>query len=332
MDRQALLKNVAERAWQASHPSVEPSAVSSLQNPLPAVSHAWLKAAAAQFGVDEQTQRQFAQTGLLQLDALHVVMICQSEAPVPLWLAVGYLRTPAEIYPESWQQVLLRANGVAMAMNGISLSLDESGATLLSRRLAVDTVDDAVALAEILNDLDALAASLIDLLFSLGQQDAAQEENVIPALPGWITGWQRQTATAVDALAEQALASEWHHPLVRQAIESLRLPATQYDLNGCFCSLRFPERDIALTADGDQRHLFLSTPLALSKESARQILLANGDLKTLTNCSLGLYDEQVSLLSRWDTLALDGNDLAEWLATLMTLTMAFSDDNQRGNL
>lgn len=329
MDRQALLKTVADRAWQATHSSKEPVITPRLQNPLPVSSRAWLQAAAEQFGVDEQIQQQFAETGLLQLDALHVVMICQSEEPVPLWLAVGYLRTPA-VNLATWQQVLLRANGVAMAMNGISLSLNEQGVTLLTRRLAFDTLDDAVALAEILNDFDALAASLIDLLFSLGQPDSAQKENDTPALPAWIAGWQQQTALKIEALAEQALAAQWHYPLMQQAIAALQLPASRYNLDGCFCSLRFPEREIAVTADGDGRHLFLSTPLALEADSASQLLAANGDLQLLTNCSLGLCDEQVSLLSRWDTLGMDGIDLAEWLANLMTLTMAFSGDRQRG--
>lgn len=332
MDRQALLKTVTDRAWHATHPPTVNAAAPTLQNPLPVGSHAWLQAAAAQFGVDEKAQQQFATTGLLRLDALHVVMICQSEDPVPLWLVVGYLRTPQAIHSETWQQLLLRANGVAMAMNGISLSLDEQGTTLLTRRLAFDAVDDALALAAILNDIDALAASLIDLLLSLGQPEATQQADKTPALPGWVMGWQQQTALKIDALAEQALAARWHYPLVQQAVAALELPATQYQLNGCLCSLRFPEREIAITADGDGRHLFLSTPLELKKDDARRLLVANGDLQPLTHCSLGLYQEEVSLLCRWDSLGLGGLDLAEWLANLMTLTMAFSSDTQRGDL
>ncbi|WP_380184579.1 type III secretion system chaperone [Kalamiella sp. sgz302252] len=332
MDRQTLLKTVAERAWQASHPSAESPVTPTLQNPLPVASHAWLRAAAAQFDADEPAQQQFAETGLLQLDALHVVVICQSEEPVPLWLAVGYLRTPQAIHPETWQQLLLRANGIAMAMNGISLSLDEQGTTLLTRRLAFDAIDNAVALAEIMNDLDALAASLIDLLFSPGQPDATQEASEEPSPPDWVAGWQQQTALKIDALAEKALAAQWHYPLMQQTITALQLPAAQYSLNGCLCSLRFPERDIAVTADGNGRHLFLATPLDLNPDSARQFLLANGDLQLLTHCSLGLYDEQVSLLSRWDSFGLDGIDFAEWLANFMTLTQAFNNDNQRGTL
>ena len=331
MDRQALLKTVTERAWHAARSPVENTVTPELRNPLPAASRDWLRATAELFDADEQTQQQFAETGLLRLDALHVVVLCQSEKPVPLWLAVGYLRTPA-VHPETWQQIVLRANGVAMAMNGISLSLNEQGVTLLTRRLAFDTPGDAMALAEILNDIDSLAASLIDLLFSLRQPEEAPEEHEAPAPSARMTAWQQETALKIDALAQQALAAQWHYPLIHQAVKALQLSPAQYDLDGCFCSLRFPEREIAITADGDGRHLFLSTPLTVPSAAGHQLLLANDNLQVLTNCSSGLIDERISLLSRWDSFGLDGTDLAEWLANFMTLTVAFDGDKQRGKL
>ncbi len=328
MDQHALRKAISDRVWQTSHQQEESS--DGLENPLPSSAQEWLRAAAEQFGVDGAEQRQFASTGLLRLEALHVMLICQSEEPVPLWLAVGWLATPEALHPDVWQEALLRANDVAMAQSGIGLSLEENGNALLTKRLPPDSYGDADELASVMNDFNSLSSSLIDLLLSLGQQQAEEPENT-PPLPGWIAGWQQQMAERVDTLARQAIATEWHYPLMREAFSHLELSDSNYLLEGCFCTLRFPERLISVLADGDRRHLLLSTPLDLDPSPGphqRQYLLANRELKVLTQCSLALCGEHICLVSRWDSQGLDGEEFASWLADFMTLSVAFDRREQ----
>ncbi|WP_158781894.1 type III secretion system chaperone [Pantoea sp. BAV 3049] len=319
MDRH-LLKTISDRVWQASHPQVE-TRDSLTENALPESSRAWLQAAASQFAVDQPRQEEFARTGVIKLTALHLVTICQSEVPVPLWLVAGWLQKPQALHPESWQEALLRVNDVAMAMSGIAISVDEHGNTLLLKRLAFDAVGDADALAEVMNDVDSLAASLVDLLLSLGQISPEPEEPV-PPLPEWIAGWQQQTARQSDALAQQALQTEWHHPLLQQTIGLLGLPTTRYIEDGCFGLLHFPERSIEIIACADQRHLSLSTPLNLTL-SAKELLSVNSELQVLTNCAFALSGEKICLVCRWDTTGLDAEAFAGWLADFMTLCVAF---------
>lgn len=333
MDQQALQKAVSDRVWQATRQQDRPGKFQGLQNPMPESAHAWLRSAATQFGADEHQQEEFATTGLLALDALHVIMICQSEEPVPLWLAFGCLAAPDALHPEVWREALLRINDVAMAMNGISLSTEENGTTMLTRRLSPDGVGSPDELAAVMNDFNSLSSSLVDLTLALGQQhfqetSAGQEA---PPIPEWVADWQQKTASRTDALARQAIKTEWHYPLIREALSHLRLSGDQALLEGCFCQLRFPERLMAITADGDRRHLLISTPLNLdTTPGAGQLhyLQANGELYVLTNCSLSLCGETINLVSRWDTQGLNGEDFASWLADFMTLSVAFDRRHQ----
>lgn len=325
MDQQGLERTIRDRIWQASHQQDENARAGAWHNPLPESAKEWLIAAAAQFDVDEAQQQLFASSGVIRLDALHIILICQSEAPVPMWLAVGILPAPDALHPEVWLEALLRANDVAMAMNGISLALDRQGSALLTRPLAFDLPGQPDALASVMNDFNSLASSLIDLLLSLGQPQAAAPEEALP-LPGWIAGWQQQLTERMDALARQAIATDWHYPLLQQTFALLGLSHESYFLDGCVCKLSFPERPIFVVADADRRHLSVSAPLDLEispGDEQRHYLLANHDLRLFTHCSLALCGETICLVSRWDSLGLMGADFAGWLADFMTLTVAF---------
>lgn len=328
MDRHGLQRTIHDRIWQASRQQDESA---SWSTPLPESAKEWLEAAAGQFGVDEAQQQQFASTGLLRLDALHFILVCQSEAPVPMWLAVGILPAPDALHPEVWQEALLRANDVAMAMNGISLSLDQQGSALLTRPLAFDLPDQPDALASVMNDFNSLASSLIDLLLSLAQPQATAAPEQASPPPDWVTGWQQQMTERMDALAQKALATSWHYPLLQQTIALLELSGESYLLDGCFCKLSFPERPISVLADADRRHLLVSAPLDLDispGDEQRRYLLANQELRLFTHCSLALCGERLCLVSRWDSLGLKGEDFAGWLADFMTLTVAFDRRRQ----
>ncbi|MFU9137228.1 type III secretion system chaperone [Erwinia tasmaniensis] len=325
MDQYALRKTLSDRVWQATHHQPE-NVLATFNNPVPTAARAWLCAAAKHLGVKKAEQQQFAASGRLRLDALDVVAICQREAPVPLWLVVGFLQPPAALHPEVWQEALLRASDVAMGLSGIALSLDEKGQTRLTLRLSFDIWQDAEALAEKLNDVNSLASSLTDLLLSAAgtQQPSAYTRDSAP-VEDWVSEWRQTTSLRLDELAEQAISHRWHYSLLHQAIAQLELPPTRYRLEGCCGILSFPERQFTLLADGDRRHLLISTPLALdfTPGAAQQRLLqANSELMVLTNCSLALCGEMLCLVCRWDTLGLDGSDLASWLADLMTLSVA----------
>ncbi|MEM6051392.1 hypothetical protein AAH450_12545 [Erwinia sp. P7711] len=331
MDQQGLERTIRDRMWQASHQQDKSVRTDGWQNPLPDSAKAWLMAAAAQFGVDEAQQQQFASTGLIRLDALHLILICQSEKPVPMWLAVGILPEPEALHPEVWQEALLRTNDVAMAMNGISLSLDPQGSALLTRPLAFDLPGQPDALAGVMNDFNSLASSLIDLLLSLGQPETTGAPEEAPPLPGWIAGWQQQLAERMDALSREALTTDWHYPLLQQTFTLLGLARESYLLEGCFCKLSFPERPLSVLADGDRRHLLISAPLDLEispGDEQRHYLVANQELRLFTHCSLTLCGERICLVSRWDSLGLEAADLAGWLADFMTLTVAFDRRHQ----
>lgn len=330
MDQQGLERTIRDRMWQASHQQDENTRAGDWHNPLPESAREWLIAAAAQFGVDEAQQQQFAASGVIRLDALHIILICQSEAPVPMWLAVGILPAPDALHPEVWQEALLRANDVAMAMNGISLALDRQGSALLTRPLAFDLSGQPDALASVMNDFNSLASSLIDLLLSLGQPPAVAPEEALP-LPGWIAGWQQQLTERMDALAREAITTDWHYPLLQQTFVLLDLSQESYLLDGCFCKLSFPERPVSVLADGDQRHLLISAPLDLAitpGDEQRHYLAANHELRLFTHCSLALCGESICLVSRWDSLGLTAADFAGWLADFMTLTVAFDRRHQ----
>lgn len=333
MDQQALQKAVSDRVWQAIRQPDQPVKSAGLQNSVPESAHSWLCSAAQHFGADESQQQEFATTGLLALDALHVIMICQSEEPVPLWLAFGCLAAPDALRPEVWREALLRINDVAMAMNGISLSVEETGTATLIKRLPTEMIDSPDELATLMNDFNSLSSSLVDLILSFGQQPSQETSAVqtTPPIPEWVAGWQQKTASRTDALVRQAVKTEWHYPLIHQALLHLRLSGDHALFEGCFCQLRFPERIMAITADGDRRHLLISTPLDLEPiPAASQLhcLQANGELYVLTNCSLTLCGETIHLVSRWDTQGLDGEDFASWLADFMTLSVAFDRRHQ----
>lgn len=333
MDQQALQKAVGDRVWQAKRPQDQQVKSPGLENPLPESAHSWLSSTAQHFGADESQQQEFATTGLLALDALHVIMICQSEEPVPLWLAFGCLAAPDALHPEVWREALLRINDVAMAMNGISLSVEENGTAMLTKRLPTEMIGSPDELAALMNDFNALSSSLVDLVLSLAQQPPAENSTgqQAPPVPEWVTGWQQKTASRTDALARQAMKTQWHYPLIHQALSHLRLSGDHALLEGCFCQLRFPERIMAITADGDRRHLLISTPLDLEPTpgaSQLHCLQANGELYVLTNCSLSLCGETIHLVNRWDTQGLDGEDFASWLADFMTLGVAFDRRHQ----
>ncbi len=331
MDQHALRKNLSDRVWQATHLQPD-NTQATFDNPVPAAAKPWLCAAAKHLGVKKADRQQFAASGRLRLDALDVVAICQREAPVPLWLVVGFLQPPAALHPEVWQEALLRASDVAMGLSGIALSLDEKGQTRLTLRLSFDIWQDAEALAERLNDLHSLASSLTDLLLSAaGEQPPSTSTRDVAPVEDWVTEWRQTASLRLDELAEQAISHRWHYSLLHQALTLLDLPPSRYRLEGCCCILNFPERQFTVLADGDRRHLLISTPLSLdfTPGSAQQRLLqANSELMVLTNCSLALCGEKLCLVCRWDTLGLDGSDLASWLADLMTLSVAIDRREQ----
>lgn len=330
MDQYALRKSVSQRAFDARHPGAQAAPTAAqLDNALPASARDWLQQAAAQFGVADSEQRTFSRHGLLKLHALQVVMVCQSEEPLPLWLACGFMPAPPELHPDAWHQALLSANALSMGLNGISLGIDEKGNAQLTHRLAVDDVGDASALAALLNDFNSLASSLLDLLLSAASAAATPAVDApappVRALPGWIAGWQQTVAGHLDNSVREALSANWHHPLLQAAREILALPAERLQLSGPLAELYLPERQISLTADGNGRHLLIMLPLTLPAPQGKALqtqLLASQGLFVMTNCTLVLNAEQYCLCSRWDSFGLDGPALAAWLADMMTLAVA----------
>ncbi len=335
MNQLEIHKTLQQRIHQASqlsgyaHPFAGGKAPSPPPSSLPSHAYSWLHNAALQFDASSTDAIAFAQQGMLTLDALTVVLLCLREEPVPLWIMMGYLRTPREIHPDAWQEALLRANDIAMAMNGSSFGLDEQGNTFLMKPLAFDIVDDVDALALSMNDANTLASCLIDSLLSLGQPSPlnADENNADPApLPE--PDQRRQSLLLhqeIDLRSAAAIQKQWHIPLMLAACKTLGSVVSLSPQESCVSVLSFPERKIIVIADGDERHLLVSTPMTSFPHpgyTPRHLLLANNNLMALAHCSFSLSSSGTSLLARWDTYGLDGSDFASWLADFMTLATA----------
>ncbi|QKJ85769.1 hypothetical protein PMPD1_0797 [Paramixta manurensis] len=290
------------------------STAATWDNPLPPEAKEWLLQAALHYGVSHTQAARFAAEGRITLDALTVVMVCLRHEPVPFWLALGYLPPPGELHPTVWHHALLRSNDVAMAMNGSSFGIDNGGNAILTKPLPFDSPEDAGQLAACLNDFNTLASSLTDLLLELKP----------PAQPA-ASPAQHQPSSPDDRLMEQAMLKTWHVPLMTQVCEVLGPAARLSVYDGCLCAIDFPERQITLLGDGDERHLLIATAVSarFSEEKMHpELLRANSELMALSQCAFSLSSSGVSLLSRLDSQALNANDIAGWLADFMTLATA----------
>lgn len=285
----------------------------------------WLQAAAQVLGESAKVADAFAQTGLLSLEAVNVMMFCKQETP-PQWALLGYIKAPEGVSALLWSEALLRANCVAMALDTCAFSVDNQGAAILVKPMPVYQYADVSALAEALSQMRDLAMSLRVTVHAAanagGVADAPPSPDMTPATPALA-----QLKARMDALAERELNAEWHRPLIEQALRTLELPVPTEAL-GSVGAFKLATRYVEIIAAPDQRHLLMSTPVDVPMTTLAQrnaALEANLYLMTTADSGLALAPAGASVQSRWDSTGQDGEDLARWLVNFVTLATSFEN-------
>jgi hypothetical protein len=318
-----------------STPSRSPQArkapADSTLNDLPPLgddTRSWLTEVARALGLSPQAAASFARYGMLTLSPLNVIMIRQQEEP-PRWSLLGFIQPPTGISPLLWSEALLRANCVSMALDTCAWAQDASGATLLVKQLPFYHHNDSQALIKAIEQMQALGDSLLVTLTAAAQAGENPPEQPSPDMAP-ANSQLAKLGEKVDAIAEQQIHNQWHRRLLEQAFTALQIPLPGRAF-GSVGSLKVNDRYIDIIADPDQRHLLLSTPVAVALNRTEQrgaALQSNLYLMTGAQCGVALAPAGASLQARWDSTGLDGNDLASWLVGFVMLAVGI-DSNQR---
>ncbi|WLH36485.1 CesT family type III secretion system chaperone [Pseudomonas sp. FP2196] len=288
-----------------------------LDTPLPEAAAAWLFNAAKHLGIAEQPARDFASSGELQLPGLTLQLTRWQSEPVTQWIVLAQLPRPDNLTPLLWNELLLRANCSISAMSACVGALDERGHGLLVSRLAYRPYSDHPGLASELDQLIAVAESLVAGATALSSATGHSEPSSVAPPPS-----SPDTAPAAKAAMEQ----RWHRPLLIQALQRLGIeppPAAHLQTVGV---IRIGARSFEVIADGDQRNVLVSTPIDTPLRSAvqrEQALRANLQLMLLTGCAVALAPQGSCLQSRWDSTGLDGEAFADWLLDVAQLADSF---------
>jgi hypothetical protein len=282
----------------------------------------WLKAAAEALDQRANAVSQFARTGMISLEAVNIVMFCQQASP-PRWTLLGYVRPPAGVPPLLWNEALLRANCVSMAMDTCAFGIDAQGSAVMVKQIPTYHYDDVQRLTEALVHMRDLAMSLRITVHAVATAGSVAHEppsaDMSPA-----TQELAQLKTSMDDLAKRELSVQWHRPLLEQTLRALDLPVPRQAF-GSVGAFKLGKRYVEVVAAPDKRHLLLSTAvnLPLITLAQRQAALeTNLYLMTGAHCGLALAPEGASLQSRWDASDLDGEDLAGWLVDFIALATA----------
>lgn len=290
---------------------------SSPLTPIPDAATPWLLNAAKHLGVAPQQARDFARSGELQLPGLTLQVILWQTEPFAQWIVLAQLPRPETLSPLQWNELLLRANCAISAMSACTGALDERGHGLLAKRLGYQAYSDHPGLAAELDHLIAVAESLVAGATALPSGPVRAETT-----PGPAPASNPVTAPAAKA----AMGQHWHRPLLMQALQQLGIaapPEAQIQTVGV---IRLGARSFEVIADGDQRHLLVSTIIEAPLRSAAQrelALRANLQLMLLSGCAVALAPQGSCLQTRWDCTGLDGEAFADWLLDVARLADSF---------
>lgn len=294
-----------------------------LEPSISAQARPWLLAAAQALGQPARAANAFAQTGLLSLEAVNVVMFCKQASP-PQWALMGYIKAPEGVSALLWSEALLRSNCVAMAMDTCAFSVDDQGSAVLVKQMPVYQYANVQALVEALAQVRELAISLRVTVHAAATVGGEVEESALPAVNPATTPGLAQLTARIDALAQREINAQWHRALIEQALRTLALPVPTQPL-GSVGAFIFGTRHVEIIAAPDQAHLLLSTPVDLPLATLAQrnaALKANLYLMTTADSGLALAPVGASLQSRWDCTGQGGDDLARWLVNFVTLATA----------
>jgi hypothetical protein len=284
--------------------------VKSLIDPL---ARPWLQSAALHLGLSAAEVRNFANSGLLQLPGLAIQLQPWRDTPEPQWLALGLLSRPNDVSPLLWNELLLGGNCAMSAISACAAAIDERGHGLLVNRLSAQPYSDTTQLGEALAVLIAVAESLIAGATALSARTSRSETQVEPP-----------STPVMMASGKAAMTHKWHRSLLVQALQHLgnTTPPENIDTVGM---IRIGKQTLEIIADGDERHLLVSTAInsPLHSNSQRELALrANLELMTLTGCAVALTPKGACLQARWDCKGLDGMALGDWLGDFAQLAGA----------
>jgi len=280
---------------------------------------AWLLEAGERLGVPPALARDFVRDGVLNLPGMTLQLSLWQTQPVPQWVALGLLQRPNGLPADTWSELLLRANCGVSAMSSCSLAMSETGEGLLVQRLASRPDDaDGAHLSDELAHLLAVGESLVAAATVL---NAGPGSAGIPAGPVPV-----QPAPSLQS-AQAALHQDWHRPLLISALQRLGISAPTPDQIHTVGVINANGRTFEVIADGDRRHLLVSTPIntALRTSSQRErCLRANLQLILLTHSAVALAPHGSTLQARWNSTALNGEDFADWLLDFGVLADSFA--------
>jgi len=290
-----------------------PSLDTPVKSPIDPLARPWLQSAALHLGLSAAEAKNFANCGLLQLPGLAIQLQPWRDAPQPQWLALGLLSRPNDVSPLLWNELLLRSNCAMSAISTCAAAIDEQGQGLLVNRLSMQAYSDTEQLGEALAVLIALAESLIAGATALSTRPTHSETLAEPP----------STPTR-PASGKDAIAHSWHRSFLVQALQHLgnTTPAQTIDTIGV---IRIGKQSLEIIADGNERHLLISTAInsPLHSSSQRTLALrANLELMTLTGCAVALAPHGACLQARWDSKGLDGIALGDWLGDFAQLAGA----------
>lgn len=295
---------------------------------MPAEAQPWLAEAARAIGQAGNAAAYFANTGLLSLDAVNVLIFCQQATP-PRWTVLGYVKQPAGVQTSLWSEALLRANNVAMAIDSCAFCTDAQGTAVLLKQIPTYHYGDVQALAEALETLDELAAGLRVTVHAAATIPTEAAESPLPDTPP-LSPELARLKDSMDALVEREMNVVWHRPFIEQALRTLDLPVPQQAI-GNAGAFKVGGRLVEVIASPDNRHLLLTTSVSMPLDTLAQRQAALGSnllLMTTAHCSLALTPTGASLQSRWDATDQDGTALAGWLDEFVSFAIAF-DTRQR---
>jgi hypothetical protein len=274
----------------------------------------WLQEAALYLGVCDGEAQIFTETGLLRLPGMSIQLRLWHDEPVPQWLALGLLPRPPNVSVPLWNELLLRGNCTISAMGACTAALDDRGHAVLISRLT-QAHSATCELGEQLALMIALAESLVGGATALGSGPFPSE---LPARPHTLP------EVSQKATSQASIAHDWHLPLLAQTLHYLGDPTPLVHVE-TIGVIRIGPQHLEIIADGDKRHLLISTPIARSLHSSAQrdlALRANLELMALTGCTLALAPHGACLQGRWDSYGLDGYALGDWLGDIAQLATA----------
>lgn len=107
-----------------------------MQSPVHRDDAALLTALAGMLGLQDESARQFAGSGRLQLDGIEFALHTNDGSHPRQWIAEATLSCPPQVDRSTWHDALLMANEAAMIAGEWGFAVDDEGSASLLMRVA----------------------------------------------------------------------------------------------------------------------------------------------------------------------------------------------------